>query len=105
MSPRKRILNELFVSLLLASVVGLLVELCSRTAAFGDYELWGYDFLVNHAIHHRSHSDVVIVDFDDATFNRIQQYPIPRSSVAEVISHVAAHSPRCLLYTSDAADE
>jgi adenylate cyclase len=96
MSPRKRILNELFVSLLLASVVGLLVELCSRTAAFGDYELWGYDFLVNHAIHHRSHSDVVIVDFDDATFNRIKQYPIPRSSVAEVISHVAAHSPRII---------
>jgi adenylate cyclase len=93
MSPRKAILKELVASLLLASLVGLLVGLCSRTAAFGDYELWGYDFLVNHVMHHTGESQVVIVDFDDATFNHIKQYPIPRSSIAEVISDVAASSP------------
>jgi adenylate cyclase len=79
---------------LLALFVSLIVGLSGRTAAFGDYELWGYDFLVNHATHRSLSSDVVIIDFDDATFDRINQYPIPRSVIADVIARVADGSPR-----------
>jgi adenylate cyclase len=86
--------RKVAVIMALAAVVTLAVVLCSRTAAYGDYELWGYDFLVNHGGFERVSSDVIIVDFDDATFNRLQQYPIPRSAIAQIISTVAASSPR-----------
>ena len=80
----------------LAAVVTIAVALCSRTAAFSDYELWGYDFLVTHGSSEKALSDVIIVDFDDAAFDRLKQYPIPRSAVAQVISRVAASSPRVI---------
>jgi adenylate cyclase len=96
MQFRKLTLAELSASLLLASVVSLFVGICSRTAAYGDYELWGYDFLVNHGASQMWPSQIVIVDFDDATFDRIKQYPIPRSTIARIISSVAANSPRVI---------
>jgi adenylate cyclase len=94
MSFGRSIRSEVLASALLALLVSLIVGLFGRTAAFGDYELWGYDFLVNHSTHASVNSDVVIVDFDDATFDRINQYPIPRSSIADVIARVADGSPR-----------
>src|SRR5277367_1918322 len=90
----KSVLINILASLLLASFVCLLLGLASRTAAFSDYELWGYDFLVNRGMRQGTNSDIVIVDFDDATFDRIKKYPIPRSSIAEVIDRIAAGSPR-----------
>jgi adenylate cyclase len=90
----RSILNEVLAATLLALFVSLIVGVCGQTAAFGDYELWGYDFLVNHATRGSSNSEVVIIDFDDATFDRINQYPIPRSLIADVISRVAEGSPR-----------
>src|ERR1700732_2313371 len=90
----RSVLNEVLAATLLALFVSLIVGVCGRTAAFGDYELWGYDFLVNHATRGSSNSEVVIVDFDDASFDRINQYPIPRSLIADVISRVAEGSPR-----------
>lgn len=89
-------MRKLVVSLALASLVTFVVALCSRTAVFSDYELWGYDFLVTHGSSEKAQSDVVIVDFNDATFDRLKQYPIPRSAVADVISNVAASSPRVI---------
>jgi adenylate cyclase len=89
-------IHKLVASVALAAVVTMMVALCSRTAAFSDYELWGYDFLVTHRSAERALSDVVIVDFDDAAFERLKQYPIPRNVVAEVISRVAASSPRVI---------
>lgn len=87
-------MHKSIASLALAAVVTIVVALC-RTAAFNDYELRGYDFLVIHANSERALSDFVIVDFDDAAFNRLKQYPIP-TAVAEVISRVAASSPRVI---------
>ena len=89
-------MHKLLASLALAAVVTIAVALCSRTAAFSDYELWGYDFLVTHGSSEKALCDVVIVDFDDAAFDRLKQYPIPRSAVAQVISRVAASSPRVI---------
>src|ERR1700686_1173990 len=96
MQFRKLTLAELSACLLLALVVSLFVGICSRTAAYGDYELWGYDFLVNHGATQMWPSQIVIVDFDDATFDRIKQFPIPRSTIARIISSVAANSPRVI---------
>jgi adenylate cyclase len=90
----KSVLVDVLASLLLASFVCLLVGLASRTAAFSDYQLWGYDFLVNRGMRQSATSDIVIVDFDDATFDRIKKYPVPRSSITEVIDRIAAGSPR-----------
>jgi class 3 adenylate cyclase/CHASE2 domain-containing sensor protein len=94
MSFGRSVLSEVSASALLALLVSLIVGLFSQSAAFSDYELWGYDFLVNHATHGSLNSDVVIVDFDDATFDRINQYPIPRSLIADVIARVADGAPR-----------
>jgi CHASE2 domain-containing sensor protein len=94
-SPGPRI-KKLLADLALAGVVTIAVAVCARTAAFGDYELWGYDFLINHQGSQKTLSDVVIVDFDDSTFDRFKQYPIPRSAIAEVISKIAGSSPRLI---------
>ena len=89
-------MRKVVVSLALAGLVTVVVALSSRTAAFNDYELWGYDFLVTHGSSEKAQSDVAIVDFDDATFDRLKQYPIPRGAIANVISNVAASSPRVI---------
>src|ERR1700686_354674 len=94
MPSRKSVVGDILASVLLASIVSLLVWVSGRTAAFGDYELWGYDFLVNHGTRSGVNSDIVIVDIDDATFDRIKKYPIPRSSIARVVARIAAGSPR-----------
>jgi adenylate cyclase len=86
--------NDAVASFVLAALVTLLVAICSQTAAFGDYELWGYDLLVNRGPHRGINPEVVIVDFDDATFERVKRYPIPRSVVATLIAKVAESSPR-----------
>jgi hypothetical protein len=41
-------IHKLVASVALAAVMTMMVALCSRTAAFSDYEPWGYDFLVTH---------------------------------------------------------
>jgi CHASE2 domain-containing sensor protein len=96
MRSRKPWMHKSVISLALAGLVTIVVALSSRTAAFNDYELWGYDFLVTHGSSEKSQSDVVIVDFDDATFDRLKQYPVPRSAVADLISSVDASSPRVI---------
>lgn len=91
--PHLTLATFVAVSILACSIT-LLVAICSQTAPYKDYELWGYDFLINHDIGDKFYSDVVIVDFDEETFDRIKQYPISRQLVAQVISNVAANSPR-----------
>jgi CHASE2 domain-containing sensor protein len=81
------------VTIGISGVVVIVVALMRQTTAFQDLNLWTYDFLVNHVGANAPSSHVVIVDFDDATFERIQRFPIPRNQVAEVIERVGAAKP------------
>jgi adenylate cyclase len=75
--------------LAIAIAATLAAELISRTVAFHDLQLWAYDFVVTHSPEAKPSSEIVMVDFDDATLARERQFPIPRDVVASVISRVA----------------
>src|SRR3954453_20804356 len=77
------------VLLAIATAATFAEELISRTVAFRDLQLWTYDFVVIHSPEARPSTDIVVVDFDDATLARERQFPIPRDVVANVISRVA----------------
>jgi adenylate cyclase len=78
--------------------VGVLIAVAgmNRTTAFHDLNLWTYDFLVNHSEAHPPSSAIVLVDFDDATFERIRRFPIPRDQVAKVIERIADAKPNVI---------
>ena len=97
--------SPVFVAALLAAAVLGFVALAERSVGFQDVEFWAYDFLINHGGYAPASRSIVIVDFDDVTFDRLHQYPIPRQAFASVIARVAAGSPRVIgldLFLSEA---
>lgn len=96
MKSQKPRISEVLAPLLLAAIITLVVGFCRRTTPYQDAEFWGYDFLVNHSVSGKAFPHVVIVDFDEATFYNLQQYPISRKTIAEAIQRVAASSPRII---------
>lgn len=83
-------------SFLLSAVVCALAFLISRSQFVVDSELWGYDFLVNHAGYAPPAPNMVLIDFDDKTAAALNKYPIPRTVVAQVIARVSAARPRII---------
>src|ERR1700744_5229009 len=106
----RRLPDRLIVAVIVAAALtGLLAALGDWTPS-GDLNNWTYDFLINHGRYAATAQDIVFVDFDDATFARIQKYPIPRSIIAEVIERVGSAKPAVigldiLLSESRSADE
>ena len=86
----------MLVAAILAVAVCGIVLVCQRSIAFTDFEFWGYDFLVNHGGYAPASQHIVLVDFDDATFARLHQYPISRRAFADVITRVAAGGARLI---------
>ncbi len=56
-------------------------------------ELQGYDLLILSRGSHALPESPVIVDFDDATVQAYQAFPIPRKLLAEVVEKIAAAKP------------
>jgi adenylate cyclase len=83
----------LLVSIVLAVAICALVALLSNWVPYTDLDNWTYDFLVNHGRYAQPSADVVFVDFDDQTFAQVQQYPMPRSIIAQVIQQVGRAKP------------
>jgi adenylate cyclase len=81
-------------ALAIAAVATLLVALAARSSAFRDFDRWTYDFTVDAVGLSAPSRDVVLVDFDEETFQRIQQYPVPRSVIGDVLSRITAAKPR-----------
>ena len=67
-----------------------------RSGGMADIELWGYDFLVNHAGYSPPDPNIVLVDFDDTTVSALNQFPIRRSTMALVIDKIATAKPRVI---------
>jgi adenylate cyclase len=84
------------VSAMLAFAACGLAFLITRSVAAGDIELWAYDSLVNHGGYSRSADNIVVVDFDNAAVTELQQFPVPRKILADVITEVASAKPRVI---------
>ena len=89
----RRLPDRFIVACIVALGLTFAVSMLERWTAFSDLTNWTYDFLVNHAGYAPTSKEVVFVDFDDATFAQIQKYPIPRSTVADVITKVGRAKP------------
>jgi class 3 adenylate cyclase len=90
---RRRLPDRLIVATIVALGLTVLVSALGSWPAFADLTDWTYDFLVNHGSYAPVSQDVVFVDFDDATFAKINKFPVPRSTVAEVIERVGKAAP------------
>ncbi len=89
----RRLPDRLLVSVALSATICPLVALLANWIPYADLDDWTYDFLVNHGRYAEPSPDVVFVDFDDQTFAKIQQYPMPRSIVAQVIQEIGQAKP------------
>lgn len=79
--------------LLIAIGVTVLTGFAAKSTAFQDVNLWSYDFLVNHGHGLGPSGSIVVADFDDASFARIHQFPVPRDLIAALIERIAkAHA-------------
>jgi adenylate cyclase len=88
--------RRILVRLLLAAGVAGVVAASSRSSVYQDLQLWSYDLLVNHGGYAQQSKEMVLVDFDDHTFANIRQFPIPRTTIAEVIDKVSAGKPKVI---------
>jgi class 3 adenylate cyclase len=89
----RRLPDRFIVAIVVAIAITSAVSMLERWTAFSDLTNWTYDFLVNHGGYAQPSKDVVFVDFDDDTFAQIQKFPIPRSTVAEVVTKVGQAKP------------
>ena len=89
-----QVLRCLWQSGLLALTAMTLVILMSTTTPFEDFDHWTYDFVVVHAGLKEPGRQIVLVDFDDATFAKYPRYPLPRTLVAQVVERVGEQKPR-----------
>lgn len=68
----------------------------SHSTSFEDLRSWTFDFVVIHAGLSAPAPNIVLVDFDEDTFDKIGKYPIPRGDIATVIARVGAQKPRVI---------
>jgi adenylate cyclase len=88
------IVRHVWQSGLIAAAAAALVFLLGRTTPFQDFDRWTYDFTVINAGLEPPDKRIVLVDFDDETFEKVKQFPIPRSMVAEAVAAIGAQKPR-----------
>jgi adenylate cyclase len=89
----RRLPDRFIVACIVAFGLTFAVSMLEDWTAFSDLTNWTYDFLVNHGGYAPTSKDIVFVDFDDATFAQIQKFPIPRSTVADVVTKVGEAKP------------
>jgi adenylate cyclase len=89
----RRLPDRLIVAAVVAAGLTISLSFLDRWTPYGDLRNWTYDFLVNHGPYARTSPDIVFVDFDDATFEKIQKFPIPRSTIAQVVERVGQAKP------------
>ncbi len=100
-------LGRFGISAVLLAVIAFIAFSVSTTTPFRDANYWSYDFLVNHWRRVPQNRDVVFVDFDEASFREINQFPIPRSSVAKLVRKISEGTPKVIgldLFLSEARD-
>jgi adenylate cyclase len=82
--------------LVIAAIASVSVLFAGRFPSFRDIDNLTYDFTVDHAGLSPQSPDILFVDFDEASFAQIRQYPIPRPIIANAIRKISAGKPRVL---------
>jgi class 3 adenylate cyclase/CHASE2 domain-containing sensor protein len=69
-----------------------------RSTSFQDLDQLGYDLTVDDIGLSSPSPDIVLVDFDEETFQsqKVRQYPLPRSMFTDVIRRVSVGKPRVI---------
>jgi CHASE2 domain-containing sensor protein len=80
----------------LSTAVCFTAYVSTRSTLLTDFEYRGYDLLVNAGGYTAPDDRLIMVDFDDATLQRLGVYPIPRAMVADTIGAVAAGEPELI---------
>jgi len=86
--------RPLLASLVLAASVWLLLAGIVRTGALDSAEFEGYDLLLFRRGEEPPPSNLIIVDFDEASVNAFACYPIPRPSVDSVLETIESGHPK-----------
>ena len=79
------------------AIAVLLLQLpINRLTLYEDLNRLAFDFAVVHAGLTPSSSQVVLVDFDEDTFQILNEFPISRQKFADAIRRVSAGKPRVI---------
>lgn len=84
------------VSVILAVVVCLVDLGVVHLGLLEKTELQGYDLLVSSSELQSPPDEVVIVDFDDASVEALNAFPIPRALLADVLEKIAVGEPELI---------
>lgn len=91
---RKKIFKFAWQAAAIAAVAGLAVLGASTSTSFTDLDAWTYDFTALTGGDESVSKDIVLVDIDEESFARIGKYPIPRSTVADLVTKIGAQHPK-----------
>jgi adenylate cyclase len=80
----------------LALAVLLLLTIVRKEALSRDVEALAYDFTVDQVGLSGPSPDIIIIDFDEETFQRINVYPVPRTYFADAINRISAGKPKVI---------
>ena len=80
----------------IAVIAVLLVWWVSSQVSYTDLDWLSYDFTVLHGGLTEPSKEIVSVDIDEETFDRVGKYPFPRSTVAEIVNKVGKARPKAI---------
>ena len=80
----------------LAFVVFLVLLPIQRATVFQDLDNLAFDFVVDHGSLAGPSKQIVLIDFDEDTYQRFRRFPLPRGLFTDVIRRVAAGKPRVI---------
>ena len=80
----------------ISSIVLIVLLLFQKSTLFMDLDRLTFDLTIDNVGLSAPSSQIVFVDFDEDTFQRIHQFPIPRSIFAEAIQRIGTGKPRVI---------
>lgn len=78
----------------IAVVALLAVVFVSKSTLFQDLDRLTYDFTVDHSGLHAPSPQIVLIDFDEDTYQKVRRFPLPRSLFADAIRRASADKAR-----------
>ena len=93
MSERPLLGHSLLASLILAIIICLAVAGAARSGLLNSVELEGYDLLVFARSPVPPPENLVIVDFDEASVQAYNAFPVPRPLLAQILQKISAGGP------------
>ena len=98
MGKPRSVFPQIRISLVILLALVLFVFLGDQLNFFENQELGFLDLRFQLRSERAAHPDIVIVDVDDQSINRIGHWPWPRSYHAALLTALTAYRPRLVLY-------